>query len=206
MEIYRDILMYLSLGGLIATGVGIFLWKVAAPTWDKVRAFFSLPRIQQIVIGAFVVGFFVYGSNKPTPTRITFSGGIKQNALQPSVVSNNLFEVHWMRDTSGGIFVPADATVYIDYKEWANTNATWQPLAQTTVGQWHYATMLPNATNYAYNVWAYYIPPEPVHTNGVWIYKTLKDRNEKYALPLRSRIEENGKAIATPKEKRRDNE
>jgi len=206
MELYSEAIMYICLGGLIASGVGIFVLKVAVPAWDQIRKFFALPRIQQALLAAFVVGMYVYGSNKPTPTptRITFDGGIKQNPLQPSIVSNNLFEVHWMRDLSGGIYVPESATVYIDYKPWADTNAEWQVLAETTVGQWHYATMLANATNYAYNVWAYYIPPEPVHTNCVWLYKTLKDRNEAYPLPLRARIEVNGKAISTPAQKRKD--
>jgi len=43
-----------------------------------------------------------------------------------------------------------------------------------------------------------------VHTNGVWVYKTLRDRAERNPIPLRARIEIDGKAIATPKEKRRD--
>ena len=79
-------------------------------------------------------------------------------------------------------------------------------LAQTTVGAWGWSGTVENATNYDYNVWAYYIPPEPVHTNGVWTYKTHFDRNGEYALPLRARVEVNGKAIATPKEKRKDEE
>jgi len=203
MDIFQQVMMYLCLGGIAAIGVGVFLFKVCAPAWIEIRKFFSLPRIQQIVVAICVVGLIQYGATKGGWS-ISFDGGIKQNALQPSIVTNNLVEIHWMRDTSGGVYVPENATVYIDYKPWADTNATWQALAETTVGQWHYSTMLQNATNYSYNVWAYYIPPEPVHTNSVWMYKTMKDRRGGYAIPLRARIEINGKAIATPKEKRKD--
>lgn len=203
METFGEVLMYVCCGGLILCGVALFVLKVAVPAWVSIRRFFSLPRIQQAVVAAVVIGFIQYGATKGG-WYINFDGGIRDNAQNRSVITNNLVNIRWERNTSGGIIVPESATVYIDYKPWADTNAVWQTLAETTVGQYHYSTMLANATNYAYNVWAYYIPPEPVHTNGVWIYKTLKDRNDRYPLPLRARIEINGKAISTPAEKRKD--
>lgn len=201
MEAVQTYLMYGCFGILAAIAVTLFLIKVCAPTWDALRQFAKLPRIQQIVVGAILIGFIQYGATK---TKITFDGGIKQNEIQQSVVSNNLVQIHWMRDTSGGVLVPTDAPVYIDYRLSVDSNGVWQTLAETTVGTWQWSGVLANATNYDYNVWAYYIPPEPVHTNGVWLYKTLEDRNNRYPIPLRARIEINGKAIATPKEKRKD--
>lgn len=201
METYQNIVMIVCLTALAVTAAALTALHVFAPLWDRLRQFASLPRIQQVVLGAIVIGFIHYGATKST---ISFDGGIKQNPIQPSTVTNNLVSIHWTRDTTGGIYVPTAAPVYIDYRLCSDTNGQWQTLAETTVGAWSYSSMVPNATNYNYNVWAYYIPPEPVHTNGVWIYKTLEDRNEKFAIPLRARIEVNGKAIATPKEKRRD--
>lgn len=203
--VFRTVIMWLCLGALGVLGTVIFLAMVCAPVWEKVREFWSLHTIEKVLLGVCIIGFIQYGSTKQG-WNISFDGGIKQNPIQPSSVTNNLVSIHWTRDTSGGVYVPTDASVYIDYKPWADTNAVWQTLAETTVGACGWSGTVVNATNYSYNVWAYYIPPEPVHTNGVWIYKTRKDRNDGYAIPLRCRIEVNGKAIATPKEKRKDEE
>jgi len=205
MEIFQRILMSAALGGLIALGVAFFLEKFCAPLWDQVLKFTKLPRIQQFVLFVFTVGLIQYGVTKHDIPIINFYGGIKQNPIQPSIVTNNLVSIHWTRDTAQGL-VPETATVYIDVRLRSNTNGVWETLAETTVGAWSWSGTFQDATNYNYNVWAYYIPPEPVHTNGVWIYNTLKDRNERFPIPLRARIEVNGKAISTPKEKRKDME
>lgn len=202
---FQTVLMYVSIFALAAMAVWFFLAKVLSPAWGELRRFVKLSRIQQFVLGVCVIGFIQYGATKPT-WHISFDGGIKQNPIQPSNVTNDLVSIHWTRDASGGTLVPETATVYVDYKLTVDTNGVWETLAETTVGAWGWSGVVQNATNYDYNVWAYYIPPEPVHTNGVWIYKTLKDRGEKFPIPLRARIEVNGKAISTPKEKRKDEE
>jgi len=204
MEIFREVLMQVSLLGLVVLGVLLFAVKVVAPVWSKLRSFFSLPRIQQGVVALFAVGLIHYAATKGTGYRISFDGGIKDNTQNPSYVTNSTVTIRWERDLSGGIYVPENAAVYIDIQEIANTNGTWTAFAETIVGAWSWSGTLANATNYNYKIWAYYIPPEPVHTNGVWIYKTQRDRNERYPIPLRARIEINGKAIATPAEKRKD--
>lgn len=190
---------------LMALGVSLFALcasTVFARLWDEVRKWLSLGAIEKILVGVVVLGFVYYGSTKST---IRYEGGIKAGATA-SVVTNNSVTIYWQRDTSGGVYVPESATVYIDYRPSAATNENWVSLAQTTVGAWSWSGTVQNATNYDYSVWAYYIPPEPVHTNGVWTYKTHFDRNNKYAIPIRARIEVNGKAIATPKEVRKDEE
>jgi len=202
IETVQTYLMYGCLAALAVLASIVFLFSICAPTWDAVRRFSKLPRIQQVVLLVVAIGFIQYGATKGTS--ISFDGGIKQNNLQPSSVSNNTVKIYWMRDTSGGVLVPSDAPVYIDYRLSVDTNGVWQTLGESTVGAWQWIGVLANATNYDYNVWAYYVPPEPVHTNGVWLYRTLEDRNERYPIPLRARIEINGKAIATPKEKRKD--
>lgn len=162
----------------------------------------ALKAFRRIGWAVFAFGMILYGGGKPS---FRYDGGIKQGA-SPSWVTNETIHITWQRDTSRGIYVPESAAVYIDYRPNAETNAEWGLLAQSTVGAWEWNGTLVDATNYDFNVWAYYIPPEPVHTNGVWIYKTLKDRAGKFPIPLRARIEINGKAIATPAEKRKDND
>jgi len=195
-------LVWVCLCALGAMAALVFLAKVAAPAWDAVRRWWSLPCIQRILVAVCVVGLSYYGATKQG-WHVAYDGGIKAGATA-NVVPNDTVSIHWQRDTSGGVYVPESAAVYIDYRPNTETNAEWGLLAQTTVGAWGWSGTVQNATNYDYNVWAYYIPPEPVHTNGVWTYKTHFDRNGEYALPLRARVEVNGVAIATPKEKRKD--
>ena len=152
----------------------------------------------------FIAAGFLYSmATKPPTARVYYDGGIKPGATA-NVVTNDTVSIYWQRDTSGGVYVPETATVYIDAIEHGASNAV--NIAQTVVGAWGWSGTLANATNYDIHVWAYYIPPEPVHTNGVWVYKTLKGRKEDCAIPLRARVEADGKAIATPKEVRKDEE
>ena len=183
-------------------GPWLFLTKVAVPAWNEVRKWLSLPFIQRIVVVVCICGFSYYGASKFV---VSYDGGIKAGETV-NVVTNDTVAIYWQRDLAGGVYVPESATVYIDYRLNTSTNAEWVLLAETTVGAWSWTGTVQGATNYDYNVWAFYIPPEPVHTNGVWTYKTHLDRNGEYALPLRARTEVNGKAIATPKEKREDEE
>lgn len=201
-ETYQQCLLcvcFIALGVMLSV---LFASTVLTRLWDGVRKWMSLGAIERILVGVVVLGFAYYGSTKST---IRYEGGIKAGATA-SVVTNNTVAIYWQRDTSGGVYVPETATVYIDYRLSTATNEAWVSLAQTTVGAWGWSGTVENATNYDYSVWAYYIPPEPVHTNGVWVYKTLKDRRNAHAIPLRARIEVNGKAIATPKEVRKDEE
>lgn len=198
----QTVLMYACIAALCAIGVALFATKVCAPAWDACRKFAKLSRIQQFVLAAVAIGFIHYGATKPSV--FSYDGGIKANPINVSYTTNDTVHVAWTRDMSGSTYVPLDATVYIDKRLQTDTNGVWLTWAQTTVGAWQYDGTLLDATNYNFTVWAYYIPPEPVHTNGVWLYKTKKDRYERYAIPLRARIEVNGKAIATPKEVRRD--
>ena len=155
----------------------------------------------KLFLAFLVCGIVQYGATKGFSVR--YEGGIKAGATA-NAVTNDTVSIYWQRDTSGGIYIPESAEVYIDYRSNIETNSEYMLLAQTTVGAWGWSGTVENATNYDYSVWAYYTPPEPVHTNGVWVYKTNFDRKEENAIPLRARIEVNGKAIATPKEARED--
>lgn len=188
--------------GMIAAA--LFAAKVAAPVWAALRRFASLPAIERCIVAVVVCGFAYYGATKQE-WHVGYDGGIKAGATA-NVVTNDTVAIYWQRDTSGGVYVPETAAVYIDYRPNTETNAEWGLLAQTTVGAWGWSGTVENATNYDYNVWAYYIPPEPVRTNGVWVYKTMHDRAGRNPIPLRARVEINNKAIATPKEVRKDDE
>lgn len=203
IQAWQTALMRACLCALGAMAAG-FLAFQASLVWGRMRGWWSLPCIERALVGVFVLGFAYYGATKQA-VRIGYDGGIKAGATA-NVVTNDTVAIFWQRDTSGGVYVPESAAVYIDYRPNAETNAEWSLLAQTTVAAWSWTGTVQNATNYDYNVWAYYIPPEPVHTNGVWTYKTHFGRDGRHAIPLRARVEVNGKAMATPKEKRKDEE
>lgn len=202
--IYETYQLWLLRGCFIVLGavpLVLFVKTTLLLLRKEIRRWRLLGPIGMIITGFITCGFYHYGSTKGWSVR--YEGGIKAGATA-NVVTNDTVSIYWQRDTSGGIYIPESATVYIDYRPNTATNEEWGLLAQTTVGAWGWSGTVENATNYDYNVWAYYIPPPPVHTNGVWTYRTNFDRNNDYAIPLRARIEVNSKAIATPKEVRKD--
>ncbi len=205
-EIYEIYQLWLLRGCLMALGALLLVLfaKTTLPLlWKEIKRWRSLGPIGMALVAFWTCGFYYYGSTKSWSVR--YEGGIKAGTTA-NVVANDTVSIYWQRDTSGGIYVPETADVYIDYRPNTATNEEWGLLAQTTVGAWSWSGTVQGATNYNYNVWAYYIPPEPVHTNGVWTYKTTYGRHTDCAIPLRARVEVNGKAIATPKEVRKDEE
>lgn len=145
------------------------------------------------------IAAMLYGGTKPTRSKFTFDGGIK-DAAEPSYTTNDAVVVRWQRDPRA-IFAPPDnAPVYIDYRPSGSTNE-WGMLAQSVVNAWGWTGELEAATNYDFNVYAYYIPPEPVHTNGVWEYRTITDPEKKRGIiPLRATIKADDRTIYPPKE------
>ena len=200
---YQNALMWACIVALAAIGAFLFVKACLSSAWKALRRFASLGAIECVLCAALVVVMVLYGGSKGVS--VNYDGGIRAGTTANNI-TNNTVAIYWQRNTSGGTYVPESAAVYIDYRLATDTNGVWTLLAETTVGAWGWSGTVQDATNYNYNVWAYYIPPEPVHTNGVWTYKTLRDRRGANIVPLRARIEVNGKAIATPKEVRRDEE
>ena len=185
------VLVAVALFGLFLSAVASF-WPVATKEVRKLRwkpgfAFFAVVAM-------------LYGGTKPTRSKFTFDGGIK-DAAEPSYAMNDAVVVRWQRDPRA-IFAPQDnAPVYIDYRPSGSTNE-WGMLAQSVVNAWGWTGELEAATNYDFNVYAYYIPPEPVHTNGVWQYRTITDPERKRVIiPLRATIKYETHTIYPPTEK-----
>jgi len=62
--------------------------------------------------------------------------------------------------------LPNAATVNISQKP--NGGVDWTTVGSTTVGAFTYDLPIAS-TNYSFYVWTEYVPPTPVHTNGVWL-------------------------------------
>lgn len=112
---------------------------------------------------------FYAGSKPPQPTRPTF-------AFDSWLIDNGSFA------TNGSVFIAArkatliqeayidDMDVLVFAREMSSTNAAdWvELLPRRTFGDLPAEYAHANATNYNYAVYLDYVPPSPVHTNGVW--------------------------------------
>lgn len=191
-SIVGEVLMYICCWGVVLCGVALFAVTVLAMGWDEISRFLSSQGIKSALLIMFAVGLVHYAATKP---KITFSDGIKNAG--GSFVTNDTIHIEWVRDPWHDILIPLDTPVYIDYRPHGSTNE-WGMLAQSVVMNYSWDGTLADATNYDYNVWAYYIPPQPVTTNEMWNYSTILDAGQSGIVPLRSTVEVNGNPI-TPK-------
>ena len=147
-----------------------------------------------LVAAAFVVGAVFYGGSKS----FSFDVGLRDNG---SWASNDTVHVAW---TYTGI--PSASSLYVAYRE-SGTASDWADLGETVVSALSWEVTLANATNYDYLVYTTYVPPSPVHTNGVWVgpvYETKKRVGAQSFIVINGVIREHGKAIAPPNAKRKE--
>lgn len=141
----------------------------------------------------------LFGGTKPVASRFIYDGGLMGDNARKSYATNDTVFVAWQLDPLAVVIPPESAPVYIDYRPIAETNAEWVSLGQSTVGALEWTGELAGATNFNFSVYAYYIPPEPIHTNGVWEYRTIKDpERRKYIIPLRATIHGDDRIIYPP--------
>ena len=190
-EVFGNAVLYVGLAALACISVGSFFYatmKYIGPVLDRIR---RASPFEQVFVAVIVGGMCLYGGSKGT---VSYDGGIKADTSHANVVTNDLVEVYWVKETP---ILPNDAPVYIDYREHGSTNE-WGLLGQAIVSDYMWEGTLANATNYDYNVWAYYIPPEPVHTNGVWSFSTMRDRKNDGILPMRAVIKADVEILSPP--------
>lgn len=192
VETARRVLMYVCVCALFAiiASCAIYAFRIQIRQFlDRVR---GLHPFQQFMVSMFLTVCVLYGGTKGT---INYDGGIRANSSNPSLVTNDIVRITWERIP--GAVLPLSSPVYIDYREHGSTNE-WGLLGQAIVSDYMWEGTLANATNYDYNVWAYYIPPEPVHTNGVWSFSTMRDRKNDGILPMRAVIKADVEILSPP--------
>lgn len=190
-----DPILVKCLVGITAALFALLAAVVVAPSvtefMRKCRAIHGLLVLAVVCI--------LFGGTKPVAPLFTYDGGLKGNDARPSYATNDMVFVAWQLDPCSVVIPPESAPVYIDYRPIAETNAEWGCLGQSTVGAWEWTGELTGATNFNFNIYAYYIPPEPVHTNVVWEYCTIKDpERRKYIIPLRATIHGDDRIIYPP--------
>lgn len=187
---------------VLACACGILL-AACVLAWLALKACPPLAQAARRMGGGFRLTFLLcvfvaafYGGAK---SKFTYDGGIRGKASQPSYTTNDTVCAYWERDP--GAILPLDSPVYIDYRLSDTTNE-WELLGSAVVSDFQWTTTLADATNYDFNVWAYYIPPEPVHTNGVWSYTTDFDIPKRFVVPLKADVRVNGKTIVAPRKEK----
>lgn len=190
---------WLTLACFVALAVCLFALAVlcAIPELtDAIRRFCGMDNFSKVVCGVCIVGAVLYGGSKGVNVR--WDDGLRDNG---TLITNDTVAVRW---TYSGI--PGASSVFIDYREAGSTNK-WLNLAETLASAQEWTGTLANATNYEYWVYSTYVPPVPVHTNGVWVgqaYETKARVGAKSFLILNGKVQEHGRTIATPAAKRRD--
>ena len=150
-----------------------------------------------LVALAFVAGVVYYGGGKSS---FSFDMGLRDNG---SYATNDTVHVAWTY-----VGIPSASSVYIAYRETGTTNA-WDDLGETVASALSWDATVQNATNYDYLVYSTYVPPAPVHTNGVWqgpVYETKRRVRSSEFIVIGAEVRKHGKAIAPPNAKRKEDE
>ena len=172
------------------------VWPLLQEAWNDAMKGRSL-LTKALAVGFFLVNFYL-GATKPSQVSVRWDDGLRDNG---TLITNDTVAVRW---TYSGI--PGASSVFIDYREAGTTN-DWLNLAETLASAQEWTGTLANATNYAYWVYSTYVPPVPVHTNGVWVgqtYETKARVGAKSFLILNGKIQEHGRTIAPPSAKRKE--
>ena len=185
---------WLTLVCFVALAVCLFALAVlrAIPELtDAIRRFCGMDNFSKVVCGVCIVGAVLYGGSKGVNVR--WDDGLRDNG---TLITNDTVAVRW---TYSGI--PGASSVFIDYREAGTTN-NWLNLAETLASAQEWTGTLANATNYDYWVYSTYVPPVPVHTNGVWVgqaYETKAKVGAAAFLFLNGKVVADGRTIAPPK-------
>ena len=185
---------WLTLACFVALAVCLFALAVlcAIPELTAaIRRFCGMDNFSKIVCGVCIVGAVLYGGSKGVNVR--WDDGLRDNG---TLITNDTVAVRW---TYSGI--PGASSVFIDYREAGTTN-DWLNLAETLASAQEWTGTLANATNYDYWVYSTYVPPVPVHTNGVWVgqaYETKAKVGAAAFLILNGKVVADGRTIAPPK-------
>ena len=193
----ESVLMVACFAGLAVCLFALAVMQVLPSVTAAIKRWFGLDRFGKLVCAACVVGAVMYGGSKGI---IRWDDGLRDNG---SEVTNDTVRIRW---TYQGI--PGASSVFIDYRLAGSTNE-WEGLGEAVASALGWDGTLENATNYEYWVYSTYVPPVPVHTNGVWVGQTYETKARAGAaafLILNGRVKEHGRTIAPPGAKRKEEE
>ena len=189
VETLQHFIMSAGVAALVIVGLLFLTWHLRGVP-NALRRFFGLHSLAAML----AVVCVWYGGGKS----FSFDTGLRDNG---SYATNDTVHVAW---TYTGI--PSASTIYIAYRESGTTNR-WDDLGETVASALSWDAAVQNATNYDYLVYSTYVPPSPVHTNGVWqgpVYETKERRGANSFIIIGAEVREHGRAIAPPNAKRKE--
>ena len=195
---FQNVLMAVSFAGLAVCLFALAVARVVPGVTQAIKRFLGIDAFGRILCVVCIVCAVMYGGSKGVSVR--WDTGLHDNG---TLITNDTVQVRW---TYSGI--PGASSVFIDYREAGSTNK-WLNLGETVASALAWDGTLANATNYEYWVYTTYVPPGPVHTNGVWVgqtYETKARVGVKGFLILNGKVQEHGRTIATPAAKRKEEE
>jgi hypothetical protein len=194
IHVFQDVLMNVSLCGLGLSALGMFIVSVV-----KQFHHFQDSKARRILFVFGAVCLSTFAATKHY-TQFYFAVGLMDDG---SYTTNDFVHIEWVK--SGIPYVPNTSTVFIDYRHRESTNE-WIELADVPVTKYFFDATIKNATNMSFNIW-WHNEEQEVHTNGVWIYKTVRSRlrsqstNTFDIIPARATTVVNGKIVAPPSKK-----
>ena len=180
---------------VLAVALALAVAAVCGGLVGRLRRLVGRSCVQGALASVAVACAVMYGGGKVS---VHWDMGLADDG---TIITNDTVTVRW---TYSGI--PSASSVFVDYRLAGSTN-DWYNLGETLVSALVFEATLANATNYDYWVYSTYIPPVPVHTNGVWVgqaYETKARAGAKAFLILNGKIREHGRTIATPAAKRKE--
>ena len=193
---FQSVLLVVCFAGLAVCLFALAVLRAFPCLTDAIKRYMGLDLFGKLLCVFCVVCAVMYGGSKGVYIR--WDTGLHDNG---SEITNDTVAVRWIY--SG---IPSASSVFIDYREAGSTNE-WDSLGETVASALEWTGILANATNYEYWVYSTYIPPVPVHTNGVWVGQTYETKARVGAaafLILNGKVQEHGRTIAPPAAKRKE--
>jgi len=188
---FQTVLMWVCVFALAALGVFfglLFLGKACKAYVDRLKRH---GRIGGLLLGALTVYMILYGGTKPQGHiwAFQFSNGLTDNG---SYCTNNQIRAIW---TATPVLLDGNYAVKMAWQNATMTNSVgtildpWHTGEDARVADLQATWNVPNATNMHVMVWAEYVAPVVVHTNGVYkIGNIMREMGgtQKYMTPAMS--------------------
>lgn len=176
--------------------VGAALVVIAAIAWFPILKYgWDNLRRRGLSFCVIMAGFLCSMATKPDRPYVNWDEVLANNGTDYAS-ENSGVNFRWRKTT---VALPDDQQVFISKREKIG-GTDWSLEATTYVGMGGYDLTIANADQYQYWVWTDWVPPHPVHTNGVWVGNVIEKANGSKGvnklLIIQGQLIENGKVIA----------
>lgn len=170
---------------------------------ELLKAWWRKPFLEKVVLAVIFTGFFVYGSTKPTPPSINvYTDEYVTNNGSYLTNGNETFYAKWTYSSQ----VPPTALMHIAVRDKGREEAVWEDIAFVRVGLLEAEIYIGEGGDQLdYFLYVDYVPPAPVHTNGVYMFYVEQPKGEvsNRWITIKSEVrKDNIKIMPHPREER----